>query len=89
MNSVNLYVSALRFTRLTSLAHLNTHPQIHVPVSTFLRSGRLHSSWLAPLSAATAAYLRLNNLTGTEAQLPASLWDVCKRCVQVRATRVI
>jgi hypothetical protein len=58
---------------------------MHTPVSSFLRSGRLHSSWLTPLSAVTASFLRLCILSEVDAPLPAALWDVCKRCMQVKS----
>jgi hypothetical protein len=64
-------------------SHTNSIIQIHTPVSAFLRNGRLHSSWLTPLSAVTAAFLRLCVLADVDAPLPAALWDVCKKCVQV------
>jgi hypothetical protein len=49
-----------------------------------MRSGRLHSSWLTPLCAATGAYLRLDVVAEVDAALPGAVWDVVKRCVQVR-----
>jgi hypothetical protein len=103
MNSINLHVSTCEVCSRPAAALITFSlssppppslppsptalPQIHGPVSAFLRSGRLHPSWLTPLSAATAAYLRLNVLGQVDAALPSSLWDVCKRCAQVPIAR--
>jgi hypothetical protein len=91
MNSINLHVRPKDQNRIPVLSVIANSPtQMHAPVSTFLRSGRLNACWLPPLSAATAAYLRLSVVTGVgaDAALPGAVWDVCKRCVQVGGSAV-